>query len=432
MSKKIVISLLPRLLLLGPLVFPPATPAQTEVLESDVVALLEQMDRHSNQREFDKLKPLISRDATFVLMNNDVDEKNTVIIGYKDYFDGIDRVMARVDEYRITREIVRIELTADRSSARVLTRTTERFVSDGIEDFDRTTGYLDVAFVGDQLVVIGGISLSKSDNKYSLSHCPNNCPELKAVFPNITAIQTDWLDGRYRGLVIHNTDETRSLKRDRALVRALAGNGELYVLFMAPFETERAFYQIDNKRTLQKLLKDNIADFISVQYVDPAEHDNISDYTRYRNSLWLNDQISNLILVIPEQALIIDWSAWDQIGIYSTNDESFERARQQLEQMQVEFAAYEQDWPTFDLYKVYISKENISRTSELLETIGLPNESLSSEFSQMTAESDYTPILVFDDGTDRQLIDQALEMDIMLLPFGDFHALLEQLEQDSL
>ena len=141
MPLKTIVNLLPGLLFLLILGFPPVIAAQPTLSESDVVALLERMDRYSNQREFGKLESLISTDARFALINKDIDEENTVIIGYDDYFDGIAKIMSGVDEYRITRDIVKIELNAERTSARVLTRTVESVVSDGVEDFDRSTGW---------------------------------------------------------------------------------------------------------------------------------------------------------------------------------------------------------------------------------------------------------------------------------------------------
>ena len=405
------------------------TMANPPISESDAIGLLERIDQHTSNREFTTLKSLISKDATFAIIIKDTDEENMVVIGYDDYFDNIDNIMRSVDQYNIKRDIQKVAFNEDKSLARVISKTEESFIGGGIEDVELSTGYLDMAYVNGKLVVIGGMATTESKYKYSLSRCQNDCKDFKTIFPNITSLQTGWLDSRYQGVVF---DNNRSLERDRALVKALSENQEVYVLFLAPYKGEKEIYRIDNTRTLYKLLEDNISDFMFVQYVDPEEHDNLSDYTRYRNSLWLNDQVSNQILLIPDQALIIDWQMGDQISIYTTRNERLNFVKQTLEGMQIGYETYEQEWPAFEMHKLYMSKENIKKSRKNLELLELLNESVSSDFSNIAEETDYIPVVVYDDRTSRDLISQAKDMDIMLISHDDFNVLLEKLAKEMM
>jgi len=404
--------------------------ADQAISENDVIRLIERMDQYANNRDFTRLKSLISKDAAFAIITKDIDEENTVVIEYDDYFDNIDNIMRSVDQYNIKRDILKVEFNEDKSLARVISKTEESFIGGEIEDVELSTGYLDVAYVNGKLVVIGGMATTESKYKYSLSSCQNDCKDFKTIFPNISSIQTGWLDSRYQGLVIENLENSRSLERDRALINALAENQEIYVLFMAPFEDERGLYRISNTRTLYKLLEDNISDFLYVQYVDPEEHNNLSDYTRYRNSLWLNDQISNLILLIPEQALIVDWHVYDQISIYTTKNERMKLVKQTLDGVQIGYKMYEQEWPAFEMYKLYMSNENIEKSKKTLESLELLNETVSSDFTNIADQTDYIPVVVYDDKTSRKIINQARDMDIMLISHDDLNVLLEKLAKE--
>ena len=407
----------------------PLIMADPAISESDAIGLLERIDQHTINRDVTKLKSLISQDAAFAIIYKGIDEENTVVIGYDDYFTNIDNAMRTVDQYSIKRDIQKVAFNEDKSLARVISKTEESFISGEIEDIQLSTGYLDVAYVDGKLVVIGGMATTESKYKYSLSSCDSDCKDFKTIFPNISSIQTGWLDRRYQGLVFENS---RSLERDRALVKALAGNQEVYVLFLAPYEGEKEIYRIDNTRTLYKLLEDNISDFMFVQYVDPEEHDNLSDYTRYRNSLWLNDQVSNQILLIPDQALIIDWQMADQISIYTTKNERLNFVKKTLEGMQIGYETYEEEWPAFEMHKLYMSKENIEKSRTNLELLELLNETVSSDFSDIAEQTDYIPVLVHDDKTSRKLINQAEDMDIMLISYDDFSVLLEKLAKEMM
>lgn len=400
--------------------------------ENDVVDLLDKIDHYANSQKFNKLQSLISKDATFVIKTTDIDEENTIILGYDDYFENINKVMRAVDKYSINRDIVKVALNEERSAARVVFNTEEKFISHEIEDITSSTGFFDITYVDGELIVTGGVGTFESKHNYSLSYCEKQCKDFITIFPNISSIQTSWLDSRYQGLIINNSNNYKSLNRDIALVKVLSDNKDVYALFMAPYEYERDYYKINNTRTLYKLLEDNISDFFTVQYIDPEVHKQLSDYTRYRNSLWLNDQINNLILVIPEQALIIDWSEDGQINIYSTSVERLHNVKRNLDQKKIGYKVYELDRPSFEMYRLYVSNENIAKSNKSLESLGLLNENVSKEFINIINESDYMPVLVYDDNTDNHLIDQALDMDIMLISYADLTALLEKLAKESL
>lgn len=399
--------------------------------EQSVRRFVKQIDDHVQAREFDALRPLFSRDAAFVIKINDVDEANTVVLSYDDYFNNIETALRGIDRYVFHRSIEKVVIGNGGQSARVLSKLEETYTSNGVSETDLSQGVMEVGYQDGRLIVKGAVITTQQKDAYSMTRCQDNktCPDFRALFPNIASIQTEWLDSRYQGLIVDNSRGHKSLKRDYALLEDLVGEATCYALIMPPYDETgtKTYYRINDKRTLHKLLQGNASDFMVLQYVDPAEHKHLSDFTLFRNSIWKEDQVNNLTLVIPDRHLIVDWSWSDEIHIIANDIATMSRVREYLGKKA--YANTEKPVaPSFDSYKFYMTRAQLDMLKPRLEKYEVAEESISTTLADMSKQGDdYYHVFVYDKSTDKRWKTMAIEADIRLISVEEFSQLLDRL-----
>ena len=414
-----------RLLLLFVTIFISFQPHAEQIMnEEEVIAVVNNIDDYVNSGVMHKLNDLISGDGMFLVKINDIDEENAFIIRGEEYLNNAAGLLDEVDSYSIKRKIQSVKIDHANSTARVNSTAEEIYTINDVEDIGLSSGYLDITLVDGKLVVVGGMVASEKKYKYAIKSCTERCEDIKISLPNLLSLQTDWLDPRYQAITIDNTSRNRNLRRDISLVDQLSAGASIYILFMPPFEDVKDFYSINDKRTLYKLLKDNLTDFYRVQSIEPDDNEVLTDYTRYRNDLWSNDQISNLTLVIPDKSIVIDWNYEDRINIFTPDPLQFEAIKKIASGNKIKFNDYEVGSPYLSLYRLYMSPENINSLREYLEELDLLEENVTSNYDELTEISDYIPILITDKDTSQSIINMALENDLMLVTMQDLTDLI--------